>query len=423
MSDPVVLICRSPGRRTLLEPLIRPAEVHASAVEAVLAVTRRTTRAVVLNLEDMAGGERDLLGALRRARPETRLYTVVAPEDEPLARSIVRDGLAADYFVAPGDINRLPAALAGESAPPHAGVRDSSADQRNVRLAEASCELAGLAMANPAVLLRNGGTIILRALGAARGCVLAKTAPTGKLTLCRAIGADGAADDFEMERAVAERAVLAGEPLLLEMAGAPVLCLPVSESGEPFGAVCLARKIEPTAIGPMDRRLAEPLVRALAGLLRAAGQRDVFAKLAQRDAETGLLQLEAFQAYLGRLLARAAAEAAEVGVVLMRPSADGLPSSAESLGAIGRMLASRLAAGCMGGRLSTDCFAVTWARRRGPGLSAADSRRSFLAQAGTFADLGLFGQSAPRLRMSLAVYPPDGSDATALMAAAERGLA
>jgi DNA-binding NtrC family response regulator len=113
----VLLVCRSAGRRALLARLVGSAETHASAVEAVLAVLRRRPQAVILNLEDIEGRERDLLAALRRSRPETPVYVIAQPEDEPLARGLVRDG-AADYFVLPTDIYRLPrtlekAALAG----------------------------------------------------------------------------------------------------------------------------------------------------------------------------------------------------------------------------------------------------------------------------------------------------------------------
>jgi DNA-binding NtrC family response regulator len=106
----VLLVCRSAGRRALLARLVGDAETHASAVEAVLAVLRRRPQAVVLNLEDIEGRERDLLAALRRSRPEVPVYIIAPPEDEPLARGLVRDG-AADYFVLPTDIYRLPRTL------------------------------------------------------------------------------------------------------------------------------------------------------------------------------------------------------------------------------------------------------------------------------------------------------------------------
>jgi len=115
----VVIICRSAGRRTLLERLVGVAEIHASAVEAILAVLRRRPQAVILNLEDIEGRERDFLAALRRSRPEVPVYAIAQPEDEPLARRLLREG-AADYFVLPTDIYRLPRTLekAARSEPP-----------------------------------------------------------------------------------------------------------------------------------------------------------------------------------------------------------------------------------------------------------------------------------------------------------------
>jgi len=106
----VLLVCRSAGRRALLARLVGGAETHASAVEAVLAILRHRPQAVVLNLEDIEGRERDFLAALGRSRPETPVYVVAQPEDEPLARRLLREG-AADYFVLPTDVYRLPHTL------------------------------------------------------------------------------------------------------------------------------------------------------------------------------------------------------------------------------------------------------------------------------------------------------------------------
>ena len=128
----VLLVCRSAGRRALLARLVGGAETHASAVEAVLAILRHRPQAVVLNLEDIEGRERDFLAALGRSRPETPVYVVAQPEDEPLARSLVHDG-AADYFVLPTDIYRWPRTLekAARSGlrPGAAGLRPGEAGQ------------------------------------------------------------------------------------------------------------------------------------------------------------------------------------------------------------------------------------------------------------------------------------------------------
>ena len=105
-----VVICRHPARRAMLAQLVPAPCVHSSAVEALLAIVRRRPRAVLVNLEDVAGAEQAVVSALRRARPDVPIYTIVAPEDEPLGRRLVDEG-AADYFVVPSDVRRLPSVL------------------------------------------------------------------------------------------------------------------------------------------------------------------------------------------------------------------------------------------------------------------------------------------------------------------------
>jgi DNA-binding NarL/FixJ family response regulator len=109
----VVFVCRSPACRTQVEALIGAAETYPSAVDACLSVARRPAGAVIVNLEDIEGSERDIVAAMRRAQLGLRIYTIVKPEDEPCGRRLLRAGVA-DYFVLPGDIRRLPQALSAE---------------------------------------------------------------------------------------------------------------------------------------------------------------------------------------------------------------------------------------------------------------------------------------------------------------------
>ena len=83
-----VLVCRDVGRRALLERLVPSAETHSSAIEAMLAVARKGPRAVVVNLRDVEGAERDVVAAVQRARPDVPVYFVVEPEDEPAGRRL-----------------------------------------------------------------------------------------------------------------------------------------------------------------------------------------------------------------------------------------------------------------------------------------------------------------------------------------------
>jgi hypothetical protein len=418
----VIVVCRDPARRSLIERLVSRAQVHASAVEGVLACARTETSAVILNLEDLAGAERDVLAAIGRARPEACLYAVVAPEDEPLARSLLAQGVT-DYFIVPGDIGRLPQALARGRTPEAAPAAASPASDAASRLTEAACALAGLALTDPATLLREGGALILRALGDDRGCFFGRNGSGTALALLATSGARGAGDAFDMERAVAERAARAGENLFLDVSGAPtgpILCIPAREAGETFGVLCLSGR---TAAAQSGSSAAGQLVASLARLYRATVQRDQFARLAQRDAATGLLRPDAFTTQLARLLALAGTEKADVAVVLLRtPASTGLVATGV-LAEIGRALAARLGTGWLGGRTEHNGFAVAWGRRHGPNETADAVRMALLTQASSLADLGLSGGSSLRLRMSLAVFPQDARDAASLVAAAEAGLA
>ena len=106
----VVLIARGADVRCAVERGAGAVDPYPSAIEAVLSVAQRETRAVIVHFADVAGGERELLSALRRARPETPVYFLVSPEDEPVARTLVREG-ATDYFIVPGGLAPLFAAL------------------------------------------------------------------------------------------------------------------------------------------------------------------------------------------------------------------------------------------------------------------------------------------------------------------------
>ncbi|MBM4018614.1 MAG: hypothetical protein FJ288_09855 [Planctomycetes bacterium] len=491
----VVLLCRDPGRKALLARLVPAAETHTSAVEALLAVARRPARAVVVNLDDADGTERDLVAALRRARPETAVYLVVGAEDEPRGRLLLRSGIG-DYFVLPTDVYRLPRVLAPAEAPganqsrdrkeaappsrlpeaaatapaplPHdrgfdtaaggamlsrrcesmtgappepvlpqaktrhsvppdardltVAARSAGASEREEpgeqRLFEAACALAGLADARPEAILREGAAAILHGLGAAHARVFTWDSGRGRLDLAAAAReAPGAGiETFEDERTAAERAVRTGETLFVEPGG--LVCLPLRADGETLGALCLARKGEGAAFGPAARDAAAAIAGALARLYLAAVRREQFAALALRDAETGLLREDALGTYLAKLLARAAAQKADVAVVVL--AAEGArPAAAEALPRLGREIASRLPKGWQGARLSADRFAIVGARRVGSDFPPALAHLVRTARVGGLVDLGA---GLPRLRAGLAESPRDGADAEVLLAAAEERL-
>ena len=422
----VVLLCRDPGRRALLEGLVPAAETHTSAVEAVLAVTRKGPRAVVVNLEDIDGSERDLVGALRRARPEVPVYVIVKSEDEPRGRGLVRQG-AGDYFVLPTDVYRLPQVLApappapaaAEMAPSRAGRLGDQPDPQ--RLFDAACALAGLAQLQAEALLREGAAVILQGLGAARGCLFAWNSRTSGLDLAVAVGEPLGVnvERLEGERAAAERVFRTGKAALVpgRTPGDTLLCVPVGGENETIGVLCVSRKDDGLALGPDDRDAATALVASLARLYGAAAQREQFATYALRDPETGLLKLDAFEAYLAKLISRAGTHNAQVSLLVFAPERPYGP--APVLGRIGLAIGARLPKGWQGARLSANRFAVVGARGPGEELPALQAHLVQAARAGGLVDLGA---GTPRLRASLAEFPKDGADAKTLLAAAEERL-
>jgi GGDEF domain-containing protein len=438
----VIAICRQPAQRALLARLAPGAETHTSAAEAVLATARRPPRAIVINLEDVEGSERDLLAALRRTMPGVRVYLVVKAEDEPRGRALLREG-AADYFVLPDDVYRLPAVLAGRpKTEPAPAAPPAATDGSRRAVLDAACALADLALADGTTLLRRGAEVILRGIAGRRGCLFTWNREASRLDLAAVVGqsAGGPAGTqhgklpcwvprCDDERAMAQRAYHTGETLCLEAtglsAGIPaadaLLCLPVRESDDTFAVVCLSVPGGVSQPLAQARETATSLVQILARLYRAAVQREHLSRLALRDPETGLLKADTFHIYLEKLLARAGAQDAQGGVAILEP-ADARTVSPEALGQLGRTLATQLPKGWQGARLGTARLAVAWARRRRPDETPQHGRQALTFQVTELVDTLTQVVPALGLRMGLAVSPDDGADAAALLAAAERGL-
>ena len=280
----ILLLCRDPARRAVVERLVQPVRTHAAAMDAMLAVARKAPRAVLLNLEDLTGAEQDVLAALRRCRPDVPVCLLVAPEDEPLGRRLLAAG-AADYFVLPDDIRRLPAFLRPETEPAPATSAARVREGRAAGLFRTACGLAGLATSEPQPLFRDGAMLVLQGLGARQGRVFSCGAETGGPELVAAFGETdlGGLAGIEAERAAAERVSRTGETLLVEAgtAGAPpagLLCVPVRHDDTTFGILCLSGKTDGTALDATDHDAATALAGALAHLYRSALLRNACAR-------------------------------------------------------------------------------------------------------------------------------------------------
>jgi len=474
--DRVVVICRHPGRRVLLERLVPSPETHASAMEALLAVARRRPKAVVLNLEDVEGRERDLVSALRRAQPEVPIYTLVKPEDEPLGRRLLKEGVS-DYFVLPCDVNRLPSVLmppemaesppaepevqAEAAAPPPAAEALSAPTPHEVAAAptppepaappqvpaakpergvhqkafEAACAMAGLAVGKSAALLREGSLRIMRAVEADRGCLFTWNDAERRPDLAAAWNDVSAVKvpDAEAEKRLAGRVFQTGEMLFLlpGAEGLPPgrdemrLCVPLRSGAQTFGVLNLAIRGWPGAAATRAEltESAGALAEALARLYGAAVQREEYARLALRDPETGLLKAETFGTYLEKVLVRAAMHGAEVGLVLLEPASDEPVPSPEVLGQLGHAIRDIAQAnGYQAGRLDKGRYAVVLSRRSAEMLPDQEAKAFYAAAARELAALGPQVDEALRLRTGVAVFPRDAGQAKTLLAAAEGRL-
>lgn len=425
----IVFICRDPGRRGLVERLVQPLRTHGAAVDALLAVARTAPKAVLLNLEDVAGSEHDVLAALQRCRPHVPVYVLVAPQDEPLARKLVAEG-ATDYFVLPSDIRRLPSLLQPEVKTASRASAAPVADQRAAGWFRAACDLAELAVSQPQPLFRDGAMLILRALGARQGCVFSRGAEAGgleRVVTFGDIGPEGSAG-VEVERAAAERVLRTGEALLVEAgtAGAAppgLLCVPVRDADTTFGVLCVTGKTDGTPLDRSDCHAAAALLEVLAHLYRSALLRNEYARLALREVGTGLLKADPFLTCLEAQISRAEGLRAEVGLLLLEPQ-PGVPAQeGQVLQRLGVAIRAALARGWEAGCLGTALYAVA-VPRASQNKSRDETENDFYGMAAArLAAVGPRVDARLRLRTALAVFPRDGTTARALVAAAEARLA
>ncbi len=288
--DRVVFVGRETSLTTVRGHLREACEAHISPMEAVLSITRTPPRAVVLSLAEVGQRAEALLAALGRAQPDTPVYLLARPEDEPRARNLLRAG-AEDYLVVPDDLVRLPALVEGRAdaraavaaepevdaylagarvAPGLAMPAPTEPDIQTLRLFRTACVLTSLAALEPRDLFTQGTRAILEAAQAEIGAAFLRDPTTGALDCVTALGPDGA--PVASETALAERSTRTGETLILETngrrAGPALLCIPVQHRETAFGALCLGGD----AAG--RRRAVEPLVQALASLVDASARRD-----------------------------------------------------------------------------------------------------------------------------------------------------
>jgi len=418
----VVCLCHGEAGRALLEGGLLPHEIHGSAVEALLAAARQAPEAVVLQFE--ANGrtvhEKEVLAAFRRAHAGVPIYGLVSAEAEPAARRLLGRGLT-DYFVLPAGAAQLLAVLHGR-AEPGPSVSEPMATAAAPAF-EAACRLADLALAQPLPLFADGARIIVEACGTGRGCAFRWAPAENSLELAFNRDGDdtlGGGDPATLRSAVV-RCLQTSEVLVLPggTRGLPpegLTCLPVRDEQARIGVVCLtAADLSPGAV-----RQAESLTAILARLYRGADRREEYARLALRDAETGLLKADPFLTYVDSRIAQATDRQEELALILVQPAADRADTVAGAA-RLGLAVKQALAHDWEGGRLKAARYAVavpahTASDRMGDSPDTVETAARQLAEAAPKADGGTSVQTG------VARFPADGDTAHALLAAAEQHL-
>ncbi len=281
------VFCRDLARRSAIERLVPGAAVHGFAVDAALGAMRSRADAIVLDLGAIEGREADLVGSLRRARPDARVYLLVAPHAEPLARDLLKAG-ATDYLVLPDGVRQLPEMLARRPSPA-APAAPAPAGTDWQALFDASCDLASLAAGDPDAVLSEGLRILVRATHAVRGTVFTQGGGARRLEARvwtgEAGGPEGGASDAE--RSASACALGSDAASIVHLAGRDargasrppgpgerpgmVIALPLRADAGAVGAVCLLSRQEAApdraALNALER-----LVGALARAYEAAGR-------------------------------------------------------------------------------------------------------------------------------------------------------
>jgi len=431
----ILCVCRHPALQAAVRQYIGPCRICSSGAEVVLQAVRVPPQAVIIECQDGDSSPRQVLAALKRSLPNVPVYAIALPENEPLAAQLRGAGLA-DYFVLPDDVRRLPSVLGGRKLPtPTVAAPAEDADTaRLARRFDAACRLAALALEQPTPLFCDGARLIFKAMGTAHGCAFWWSPEVGRLDLAVIVGGSESlgADDPEMVRAAASRSLRTGEVLVLPAGseGAPpngLLCVPVRQASAVYGVLCLPARINGWLLSDADRQTAETLARALACLVAGALRRAEYARLALRDAETGLLQADPFRTYLESRVAYARDCGKELALVLIETEPSPRAGTGADPGRAGWAIREALAPGWEGGRLAESRYAVAIGAAE-PGASGEADTHTTVAQAAEAAARRLawaVSQAHPSARLRIAVvrFPADGPTPESLLAEAEQRLA
>jgi GGDEF domain-containing protein/predicted transcriptional regulator len=402
---PEIIVLAAEGElRSALPAALAAAQVRAAPLEALaeLAALNQpgpggARKVLVAATGSLGYRAEEILRAARSIRPTPEIYLICTAAEEPQAMDMVAAG-ADNYFVGPDGFEDLAAAVEGRGqnkkeehtlAPIKPGLQSvapsgdvlkclsriaelshGSSGEIAAGAVEALVEIDGVAGAG----LRQGSELVTRAGSEVAAAPGRKDWPRDEW-----LRADG--DEWIWLDAAAE------EP-----------------------ALALVARFEAQTPGAEFLTALSTAARVLLAVYATARQREAAVKVLSTDAETGLASRTYFDRYLAALCRRAAAQQAEVALVLASPTELTPAATKGQLQALAALVQQSLGAVKVG-RIEADVLAAVVT---GPGAGELKSQLQALAAA--------LARTETAAAVGAAAYPWHASDGAELLLAAETAL-
>ncbi len=345
----------------------------------------------------------EILRAARTIRPEPEIYLICSAAEEPQAIEMVAAG-ADDYFVVPEGMEELAAAVEG---------REIYKKEEHT-LAPAK---PGLQSVAPGVGVAPGGDF-LKCLGLIAELARGSSGEIAAGVVEALVGIEGVAGAGlrQGSELVARAGELAATALVrrdwprdewLRADGDEWIW--IDASAEEPGLALVAR-LEAATPGAEFLRAFSTTARVVLAVYGTARQREAAVKVLSTDAETGLASRTYFDRYLAALCRRAAAQQAEVALVLVSPTELEPAATKGQLQALAALVQQSLGAVKVG-RIEADVVAAVVT---GPGAGELKVQLQALAAA--------LGRTETAAAVGAAAYPWHAGGGAELVLAAETAL-
>ena len=360
-SENIVLLAPQGNLRHRLTGVLPRAVCRDSALEALAEAASGQVRTLVATAGSLGYRHGQIVTAVRRLLPRTRILVVCPPGEESGARGVSE---ADGYFVCPDELDELALAAGGAKRRARASF-DPAAEPGKKQLEE-----GGMTQARQVVLSS------LRDIAESAEQPPAGVAQAVVSALSRIPGVRGAA--VWEDASAASPPVSTGEESDWQGAGAELDPETLRQGGwvalsdatyamvsgdetRGSGAALVVRLVDEADCGDVLNEL-EPLARIAVAMVTSARDRQDAVRVLSTDAETGLGSRRYFEAYLAALCRRAAAARCDVAAVAIAPLVEDAWAR-QTVKALGEILSASLP-GAKAARLGEVTVVAAWVASR-----------------------------------------------------------